>query len=99
MGAKPAKLKDGTWGARVDGSAAVGDEITITANNGKTWRARVRAVLWTGEGVSLVATQSLDRPAGSSPRRKQRGARYCEGWGADNPHAPRPPYTCFECEE
>lgn len=29
--------------------------------------------------------------------RRTRGARYCEGWGADNPHAPRAPYTCDEC--
>jgi hypothetical protein len=32
------------------------------------------------------------------PGERKRGARYCEGWGADNPHAPRPPYTCMDCE-
>ena len=69
MTARPAKLKDGTWGARVVGDAHVGDVVTITTATGKSWDARITRVLWTGEGVTLCATASLDRAPG--PRRRQ----------------------------
>lgn len=47
------------------------------------------------------AGKPVTKSASAAPAyraRRPRGARYCEGWGADNPHAPRPPYTCTECE-
>lgn len=92
--ATPARLRDGSWGARVAGTVCVGDTVTITTRAGKTWQARVERVVWTGEGVTLCATASA---SATVSRRRRRGARYCEGWGADNPHSPRPPYTCDEC--
>lgn len=65
--ASPAKLRDGSWGARVPGNAAKGDGVTIKTRAGKTWPARVVVVLWSGEDhktgnpVSLCRTESLDR--------------------------------------
>jgi hypothetical protein len=90
--ATPAKLRDGSWGARVQGAAAVGDVVTITTRAGKTWDARVTSVIWTGDGVALCATASLDRaPArrgdaygsrfDSDGARVGRGARVCRTGG------------------
>lgn len=53
--------------------------------------------------ATTAAPAPAPAPSTSSPRRsytrRTRGARYCEGWGADNPHAPRPPYTCTWCAD
>jgi hypothetical protein len=61
--ATPAKLRDGSWGARCTATVAVGDLIQITTRAGKSWTAQVTRVLWAGEGVTLCATASADRPA------------------------------------
>jgi len=70
--ATPAKLRSGAWGARVQGTVAEGDVVTITTRAGKSWQARVTRVVWTGEGVAICATESIDRPSRpsspSSPR-------------------------------
>lgn len=60
--ATPAKLKDGTWGARVAGVPKCGDVINVETKAGKSWTARVVRVLWKGDGVASVQTESLDRP-------------------------------------
>jgi len=61
MTASPTKLRTGDWGAKVQSDAVQeGDEITITTRAGKSWRARVGKVVWRGDGVAIVATESLD---------------------------------------
>lgn len=62
VSATPAKLRDGSWGARIQGTVSVGDTVTITAKSGKSWSARVTSVVWSGQGVTLAATASMDRP-------------------------------------
>lgn len=56
--ASPAKLRDGSWGAKVAGSVSVGDMIQVTTKAGKSWTATVSKIVWTGDGTSLVATAS-----------------------------------------
>ena len=56
--AKPKKLRNGQWGAVVDGVVSSGDTITITTAAGKSWTATVSRVIWVGGGVSIVATRS-----------------------------------------
>ena len=57
--ASPAKLKNGSWGARVKSeSVESGDSILITTKSGKSWTATVSKVLWSGNGVSIVTTRS-----------------------------------------
>jgi hypothetical protein len=74
--ASPAKLKNGSWGARVRGDVTEGDTITITTRGGKSWDARVTKVVWSGEGVAVCATESLDRaPARTSRSRYGRYER------------------------
>jgi hypothetical protein len=57
----PAKLRDGSWGARVAGFVAVGDTIEIVTRSGKQWYAVITRVVWSKDGVSLCATRSADR--------------------------------------
>jgi hypothetical protein len=92
--ATPAKLKNGTWGARVSGLVQEGDLITVRTRAGKTWDARVERVIWQGDGVSLVSTSSTSSISSSS--RPRRRFSPCEGWGADNPHPPKQGY-CADC--
>jgi len=71
--ATPTKLKNGSWGARVQGAVASGDTITITTKTGKSWEARVTRVLWSGDGIAICATESLD--SGPPRRSSSRGQR------------------------
>jgi len=61
INATPAKLRSGDWGAKVQGSVSCGDTIHITTRSGKEWDATVSHVVWAGDGVAIVATQSHDR--------------------------------------
>lgn len=70
--ASPAKLSDGSWGARIQTRVQVGEEVTIRTAAGKTWTAIVTRVVWAGDGVTLCATRSADRPAVSAPARRER---------------------------
>lgn len=49
---QPLKLKDGTWGAWVDGDHRRDDlpgrKVEIRARNGKSWTREVERVLWSG---------------------------------------------------
>lgn len=68
--ASPIKLRDGTWGARVRNTTVEpGDVIEITTQSGKAWTATVQRVLWSGDGVSLVATQSSTQSSKTSGSR------------------------------
>jgi hypothetical protein len=89
--AKPAKLKSGAWGARVEAPVKAGDTVTIRTAAGKSWQARVERVVWTDGYVSLCATQSLDRPASSRPT-GERGI--CANCGDRCSPLYR---TCYEC--
>lgn len=69
--ATPAKLRNGTWGARVRGTVTVGALLTIQTQAGKTWQATVESIVWSGEGVTIVSTRSLDRaPQSAAPSRR-----------------------------
>ena len=75
--ASPAKLRDGSWGARVTSTSVnVGDEVKIATKSGKSWTAIVSRVIWSGDGITLVATQSTDR-APSRGYARRSGEGYC----------------------
>lgn len=72
--ATPAKLRNGNWGARVSGSVREGDSIEITTKAGKSWMATVAKVVWSGNGISIVATKSRKSNSGYTPAvRNSRG--------------------------
>lgn len=58
INATPTKLRSGDWGAKVQGRVRKGDSIQITTRAGKSWTATVAKVVWSGNGVAIVATQS-----------------------------------------
>lgn len=76
--ATPTKLRDGSWGATVKStSIKTGDTVQITTRGGKSWTARVSRVVWSGNGISICATASLDRPARSSRSSSNYSDVYC----------------------
>ena len=79
MKATPTKLKSGDWGATVKSTdVSVGDTITVTTRAGKTWDATVAKVVWTGNGVAIVATDSKSTKARSGYVPAARNSRgYC----------------------
>ena len=66
--ATPKKLRSGEWGAVAQTPAArKGDTVEITTKSGKSWTATISKVIWSGNGVSIVATQS----SSPAPRRSR----------------------------
>lgn len=70
MPASYTKLRDGSWGIRVDGAVTNGQSVTVHTKAGATKTETVRAVLWSGNGVSICAIQQSERPAGKSRGRR-----------------------------
>ncbi len=92
--ASPTKLRNGSWGARVEGSAAAGDTVTITTRGGKSWEARIERVIWTDGKVSICATESNDRP-----QRRVSRQEYCYGRCPVHGHRCSPEQgPCHDCE-
>jgi len=81
--ANPAKLSDGSWGARVKGAVSIGDELLVTTRAGKSWAATVADVVSERDGVSLVSTESRK----AAPRRGS--SRRSSGGICDNCDEPR----------
>jgi hypothetical protein len=79
MDATPTKLKNGAWGARVQGQVGIGDSVKIVTKSGKSWTATVEKVVWQGDGVTLCATSSA--PRSSSQARNYDPERF-NGYGA-----------------
>ena len=71
MYARPAKLRDGSWGAKTTAPVEVGDIVTVrAATNNKSWEAKMVEVVWTDGTVWLCKTQSLASPQSSARRPK-----------------------------
>ena len=69
--ATPAKLRNGSWGARVAStSVEVNDAIQVTTRAGKTWTAYVAQVVWAGKDATLVATCRAPVAPYTPPARK-----------------------------
>ena len=72
--ATPARLADGTWGARTPSTLiAVGQIVRIQTAAGKTWEARVTGIVRRTASETVVTTASLDRaPATARPATSRR---------------------------
>lgn len=69
------KLKDGTWGVRVNGTVAAGERITVSKRDGSSKTETVAKVLWTGiarDGQQACLVE-IGRSERSSARRSNRG--------------------------
>lgn len=81
-----AKLNDGTWGAKVQGSARRGDMLVIRNRSGETKHRVVAHVLYSGNGISLCKlsdgspSDTRDwRPLPSDQYAPRRARRYLPG--------------------
>lgn len=50
-----AKLRDGSWGMRVEGEVKPGDYVKLKRKDGSSQEKKVREVVWTGQGVTLAS--------------------------------------------
>ena len=70
----PAKLRDGSWGVRVEGifgTFLADSEVTVVAKNGKTWTTRLAGFVWEKrEGDRLTVLARTQSPAVSTPHRR-----------------------------
>jgi hypothetical protein len=84
--ATPAKLSDGSWGARTTERVVVGSVVTVRTQAGKTWTASVSEVVWTDGNACLVRTQT-----GGAPKPARRSGRGFTGFRSayDRQRAPR----------
>lgn len=66
------KLKSGAWGARSTEEIKAGQAITVTKKSGGSKQETVEKVVWSGNGVWLVALvgSNSSKPQASSRRRR-----------------------------
>lgn len=64
------KLRDGSWGLRVEGSAREGQRITVTKKSGETKTETITKVLWNGNGISLCAIAATPGHGSSNGARR-----------------------------
>lgn len=64
------KLRDGSWGLRVNSGQTVksGQSVTVTKKSGETKAETVGKVLWTGNGVTLATIAQSNSNSNYSPR-------------------------------
>ena len=84
MNATFTKLRDGSWGLRVNGSATLGDVVTVTKRSGERVQATVGRIVWSKGGVTLCEAGKAERRQPPQPRRPDvriefpiSGATYC----------------------
>jgi hypothetical protein len=57
------KLRDGSWGVRIHGSASAGQTVNVTKKSGEVKAETICRVIWTGNGVTLASIQPTARAA------------------------------------
>lgn len=69
------KLRDGSWGLRINNNAHVvaGQTVTVTKKSGETKVEQVGRVLWSGDGVTLATILTGSSVRGSSTKRTWTG--------------------------
>lgn len=55
------KLKDGSWGLRVTGSAKAGDSVTVTKKDGSKSTKKISRIVWSGNGAHIAEMYERDR--------------------------------------
>jgi hypothetical protein len=93
------KLKDGSWGLRVAGEVAAGDEVTVSKRDGSSETKSVGRVLWTGSGVALctIADSGARRSGTMRYRGQSRGGAAAPVPGYSQWCTGRTSCGCFDC--
>lgn len=55
--ARPKKLRDGTWGAVVNGFVRDGDPLLVETRAGKQWFATAAKIVYRDDKITIVATE------------------------------------------
>lgn len=71
MQATCTKLRDGSWGLRIQGRAVKDQTVTVCTRSGVTTQKTVGAILWTGNGITLATI------AGEHTTKRTRGDCSC----------------------
>lgn len=94
--ATPIKLRDGSWGAKVQGDNVLpGTPIRVTAKSGKWWNAVVYKVVWVGDGVAICATVTPEEWQGMYSIMRLAGERHCPECGKDD--CPKAVHAFHDC--
>ena len=64
MQGRPRRLRNGQWGAQTSSSVKVGDVITVTTRDGKTWYALVEKIVWKNKKLKRALVQTGGPPWG-----------------------------------
>lgn len=96
------KLRDGSWGVRLSGSAPQrGQVLAVARKDGTVTMVTVERVIWSGNGAHLcaIAQERLQRAAAPRPSRGPRSGRCRECGGAlvSVPHHRAMGGLCGQC--
>ncbi len=87
------KLRNGSWGVRVEGSVSPGQSVTVTTKAGKTKTETVGKVIWQGSGVSLCSIEERGSSRGTDSYGNRIGNGDSYRAGVTAPHG----RTCPMC--
>lgn len=68
------KLRDGSWGIRVQGSAKAGQVVVVRKKDNTSKDETIERVLWTGDGISLCSIGRSQQTRASNSRGGQQGS-------------------------
>lgn len=91
MEATYSKLRDGSWGVKIQGDAKAGEVVNVRKKDGTAKSEMIHSVVWSGGGVSLcsIRGRSSDTPLGANG-----GTRKCADCGGPVRGTYR---YCYEC--
>ena len=92
------KLKDGSWGVRVAGSAKAGESVRVTKKSGESQEVVISRVVWSGDGVTLCSVgQASSTGTSRSTSRHRGGCKGCGGAIVNAPHHRAMDGYCGDC--
>lgn len=68
MSASYTKLRDGSWGVRVQASQPPSGSINVTTKAGKVKSETVHKVLWSADGIHLCSVKMAKKTSPECPR-------------------------------
>ncbi len=57
------KLRNGSWGVRVEGYCRTGLVVTVTTKGGKKKHETIDKIFWSGNGLSICSIVKKEQPA------------------------------------
>lgn len=74
------KLRDGSWGVRVEGSVPkAGTTVTVSKKDGSSKTETLARLVWSGNGISLWATAAPKTPQAGRRRPVGDCDDFCQG--------------------